>query len=344
MSLASPSAPPRTAPRRAAERTGDAPWRPAVDRAHSAFVTAALGGAVLVALARPGDGAALAGAGGALLLVGGALIGVPHGSSDFVVAHRLMRPGLGPAWLPCFLAGYLALVAVAMAAWAVVPPTALMAFLAMSALHFGADAAPRSGEAPGLPFAVRATTPVLPIFLVHPAGVAGIIGALADVPAPAVLHALLALRWPLILPWCAALAAVALPPLLAGPPAGRRGAAELLAVAAAAVVLPPLLAFGLYFCLVHAPRHMAELAEGVHPRRPRAAALLVAAVVLPSALACLAVLAVTWDGLAGLRGTEEVVTWGLRAVAALTLPHMVLEWVASRGMGGGSEPIPSPRG
>ena len=110
-------------------------------------------------------------------------------------------------------------------------------------------------------------------------------------------------------------------------------------MATAAVMLPPLLAFGLYFCLVHAPRHMAELAHAVHPRRPRAAALLVAGVVLPSALACLAALALTWDGLAGALGTDAVVTWGLRAVAALTLPPMALEWMASRAPGRGPEPI-----
>lgn len=65
---------------------------------------------------------------------------------------------------------------------------------------------------------------------------------------------------------------------------------------------------------------------------------------LPSALACLVALAATWDGLAGVLGTDAVVTWGLRAVAALTLPHMALERMASRGLGRSPEPIPPPRG
>ncbi len=338
MSLAPP---PALSPlRHAAGRADRADWRPAVDRAHAAVALTAIGGAVLVALVLPEAGAALAGVGGALLLIGGALIGVPHGSSDFIVAHRLLRPRFGSLWLPGFLAGYLALLAIAMAAWALAPLVALVIFLGTSALHFGADAPPGSAGRSRIAFAVRATTPVLPIFLLHPDGVAGIIGALAGVPEHIVLHALLALRWPLLLPWGVALAVAALPPLLAGSRIARRGAAELLAVATAAVVLPPLLAFGLYFCLVHAPRHMAELAHAVHPRRPRAAALLVAGVVLPSALACLGALALTWDALAGALGTEAVVTWGLRAVAALTLPHMALEWMASRAPGCGPEPIP----
>ena len=315
-------------------RASTRPWRPAVDRAHAAAATAALAGTALVALASPAAAAALATASGPLLLLGGALVGVPHGSSDFVVAHRLMRPALGPWWLPAFLAGYLALVALAMGCWAALPLATLLGFLALSGLHFGwgdmRAAAPPAR--PALAFAVRATTPVLPIFLIHPAGVAPFLAALGGVPEAGALRLLEALRWPLGLPWAAALALVALPPLLA--PAGRRAGAresgELVAVALAAAALPPLLGFGLYFCLVHAPRHMAELAGDHHPTRPAAAARLAAAVVLPSALACLALLSVTWDGLAGFAGTEALVTWSLRVIAALTVPHMALEALAAR--------------
>lgn len=309
------------------------PWRPAADRIHGRLAVAALCAASALCLVSPSAFGALQGWGGGLLLVGGALIGVPHGSSDFVVAHRLMRPALGPLlWLPCFLAGYLALVGVAMAGWALAPLATLLAFLAVSGLHFGAG--PVAGAPhPRLLAAVRATTPVLPIFLFHPAGVAGLIAALAGTAEPATLHLLEALRTPLLPLWGAALAAVTLPPLAAGGRAGGRralDAAELLAVALAAAALPPLVAFTLYFCLVHAVRHMLEIASESYPGRPRAAAGLAAAIVLPSALVCLAVLWFAWDGLAGALGTVDVVVWSLRAVAALTAPHMALEWLAAR--------------
>lgn len=305
-------------------------WRPAADRIHGIAATAALSGTALLCLASPLASGALQAQGGVLLLVGGALIGVPHGSSDFVVAHRLMRPALGRRWLPCFLAGYLTLVAATMTAWFTMPLATLVAFLVVSGLHFGRgdmrNVAPSAR--PGLSFAVRATTPVLPIFLIHPTGVAGFIAALGGVSEPATLQLLHALRWPLLVPWSAALAAVALPPLLAG---GRRAVdpTELLSVAFAAGVLPPLLAFGLYFCLVHAVRHMLQIAEDHHPGRPRAAAALAAGIVVPSALACLVALYVAWDGLAGFLDTDAVVTWSLRIVAALTVPHMALEWMTA---------------
>ena len=270
--------------------------------------------------------------GGALLLIGGAVIGVPHGTSDFVVGHRILRPVLGRRWLPCFLVVYLALVGVTMAAWSARPLVTLIAFLAISGLHFGSDDMRRAGRSArsGLAFAVRATTPILPIFLLHPAGVSGFIAALADVPEGSVLQVLDLVRWPLLLPWSAALVAVTLPYLLSpsrdAEEAGR--AIELLSVALAAVALPPLLAFGLYFCLVHAVRHMLDLADDVFPHRKGSAALLVAAVVLPSAGVCFALLYATWDSLAGMFDTNAVITESLRFVAALTVPHMALDVLA----------------
>lgn len=313
-------------------------WRPAVDHVHSISATLALSATAVLALVSPLAGAALQSWSGAALLVGGALIGVPHGSSDFVVAHRLMRPALGRCWLPCFLVAYLALVAMAMAAWALVPLATLLGFLAISALHFGRSdigtAAPTAHRALG--FVVRATTPVLPIFLVHAGDIAGVVAVLGGVPQASALHLLASLRAPLLLPWSLALAAVTLTPLLtASRITAIRDACELLGIALAAVVLPPLLAFGLYFCLVHAVRHMLDLAEDRHPKERKAAALLVAGIVLPSALACVAALCLTWDGLAGLHGTDALVTWSLRGVAALTVPHMILEWAASRRVDAG---------
>lgn len=315
------SGPPLAVPARA-------PWRPGADRLHVTAAVAALSGTALLCLAAPSVAAAMQGWGGALLLVGGAVIGVPHGSSDFWVAHRLMRPVCGRRWLPVFLAAYLALFATALAAWSAVPLAALIGFLVISGLHFGRGDTRATGGS-RLLFAVRATTPVLPIFLIHPAGVAGFLAALAGVSEPATLHLLDALRLPLLPLWAAALIAAALPPLVAG---GRPAsdAAELLSIALAAVVLPPLAAFALYFCLVHAVRHMLEIAEDRHPGRPGAAAAMAAAIVIPSALACLAGLAFAWNGLAGLFDTETVVTWSLRIVAALTVPHMALEGMARR--------------
>lgn len=311
------------------------PWRPAADRAHGIAAIGVLSGTALLCLASPPVGEALRTSSGIVLLVAGALIGVPHGSSDFVVAYRLMRPAWGRSWLPVFLAVYLAFVALTLAAWSALPLATLVGFLTVSGLHFGSGdlRATAPSGIPGLDFALRATTPILPIFLIHPGGVAGFIAALGGLSEPATLHLLAALRWPLLLPWGAALAAVTLPGLLSG---GRRSseAAELLSIALAAAVLPPLLGFALYFCLVHAVRHMLEIAAEHHPTRPRAAAALAAGIVGPSALACLAALCLAWNRLDGPLDTQAMITWSLRGIAALTVPHMALElWAARRPSG-----------
>ena len=313
-------------------------WRDRAEGLHALASTIVLGGAALVALAWPGVAGSLAGWAGAALLVGGALIGVPHGSSDFVVAHRALKPTFGRGWLPTFLAGYIVIVALVLLAWTTVPLATLLAFIALSSLHFGRgdlDADERGG---GFALTVRATTPLLPVLLVHPAGLTGLIAMLGGLRESTVAWTLDALRWPLLLPWAAAVCCYAIPRVLmaargAGGTREWRGALEVGAIALAAVSLSPLLAFALYFCLVHAIHHMIGIAGDHRPHDARRAGLLVAAIVGPSALVCLVALALAWDGIAGPLGTANVLVWSFRLIAALTVPHMALEAWAERSAG-----------
>ncbi len=317
------------------EPTSEQPrrWRDQVDRSHALTSTAVLGGAVLVAVVCPGVATGATAWGGPALLIGSALIGVPHGSSDFVVAHRAFEPTFGRGWLPMFLVGYLAIVALVLLGWAAAPLATLLVFIALSCLHFGHGDLGAEDRGHGLALAVRATTPLLPVLLLHPGGVTGLIASLSGVGEPSITWAIDALRWPLVLPWAGLLFCALVPRIIWSKPsaAGKRrreDALEILAVAGAAVVLPPLLTFALYFCLVHAVRHLIGIADSHQPYDARHAALLVAAIVVPSAAVCLAGLALTWGGLAGTLGTEDVLVWSLRIVATLTVPHMALEaWV-----------------
>ena len=320
-----------------AETIGFGPrrWRASADGAHRLASTAVLGGAALVALAWPSADTAVAPWGGAALLVGGALIGVPHGSSDFVVAHRALKPEFGRGWLPTFLVGYLAIVALVLLAWMAAPLTTLLAFIFLSGLHFGFGDLDADERGQGLALAVRATTPLLPVLLVHPASVTGLIAMLGGVRGSTVAWALDGLRWPLLLPWAVAVACYVIPRVLSaarGPWRARRwrGALEVGAIALAAVTLPALFAFAMYFCLVHAVRHMIGIAHDHRPHDMRRAGLLVAAIVVPSAVVCLVALALAWDGIGGPLSTADVLAWSLRLIAALTVPHMALEAWAER--------------
>ncbi len=307
-------------------------WRGRVDGTHTVMATAVLGSTALFALAWPDAEQAMAAWGAMALLIGGALIGVPHGSSDFVVARRALKPTLGRAWLPAFGIVYLAIAALVLLGWTMLPLVTLVAFILLSSQHFGCDGSPGEERPHRLAFAVRATTPLVPTLLVHPANIAGLIALLGGVRQSTVVWSIDAIRWPLLLPWAVAVVCYVVSPMLtsaqAPGAAQRRDTLEVGAIALAAVTLPALLAFALYFCLVHAVRHMIGLADDVHPHDARRAIRLVTAIVAPSALVCLCVLASTWSGIAGPLGTTDVLAWSIRLVAALTVPHMALDvWV-----------------
>lgn len=67
-----------------------------------------------------------------------AVLGLPHGALDPVVARRV---GLwqGPRGLAAFTLGYLAVSAAVIGLWLVAPVASLVAFLLISAAHFGGD-------------------------------------------------------------------------------------------------------------------------------------------------------------------------------------------------------------
>ena len=180
------------------------------------------------------------------------------------------------------------------------------------------------------------TTPLLPVLLVHPTGVASLIGVLAGAREPAVTAVLEELHW-LVVPWALAVTCYVLGPVFArlrgrARVAGEAEAIEVGAIALAAVVLPPLLGFALYFCLVHAVRHMIHIVDDHEPWNARRAAFLATAIVVPSACVCFGVLALAWNGIAGTLGTADVLAWSLRLIAALTVPHMALEAWAERSI------------
>jgi hypothetical protein len=86
-------------------------------------------------------------------------------------------------------------------------------------------------------------------------------------------------------------------------------------------MLPPLLGFGLYFGLVHAPRHLLRLGAWHDHSNRRRAFIWLAYVAVPASLVCA-------FGLTLIACTLHDVSVGLlvptfRIIAALTLPHMI---------------------
>lgn len=266
----------------------------------------------------------------AVLLGGMVLVGVPHGAFDHLVARPVLSPRLGPVWWVPFGAGYFGLVALVGLAWWVAPAWTLAGFLAGSIIHFGLGdvedgLAPRAVPRWAAVVLYGATPVLLPIAL-HPDLAAPVLAGLADVSVPAMVAALHPVAW-LLPAWAVAFGWV----LWAAHREGL-GVGERLLTAAAFIVLPPLLAFGLYFTAGHAMRHVLRLGAWYAPTDGRRAARWLLRTIVPwAAGTALVGVALAWRGE---DLTAAVLVPAFRAIAALTLPHMIVTaWLGEAGNG-----------
>lgn len=260
-----------------------------------------------------------------------AVLGMPHGALDPLIARRL---GLWrtPLTFAAFNLAYVGVAAAVVALWLVAPVPSLIAFLLISAAHFGSD---WNRERPlALRLLTGAALLSLPSLRDQDA-VADLYITLAGDGAGAVAAAQAALG-PVLLVGLAVAAVIA----------ARRApheAFELLGAAALALLAPPLMFFIVYFCALHSARHLREgfREENGHGRR------LTLLVVAAYTLAPLALAAAFLVGTAGTAALDEqllrVVFIGL---AALTVPHMALVTLGDRALrrgalteAGSAEPV-----
>ena len=268
-----------------------------------------------------------------VLLTGIVLVGFPHGAFDHLVARPILAPRLGRFWWMPFGLAYIGLAGLVCLAWAVAPLPTLALFLAGSVVHFGLgdlEDAPTPHAVPRwAAVLIHGALPILLPIAFHPAEAAPVLAAIGGASGPAMLATLSIAIW-LVPLWVGALAwmwCVTRPP---------RASAMLTAITAIGfVTLPPLLAFGLYFGMVHSPRHLLRLAAWYDPCHSHRAARWAAHVVVPAGLVCAL-------GIGGLVWAEPDASIGIlvpifRLIAALTLPHMIVTtWLdhdAPHGLG-----------
>lgn len=243
-----------------------------------------------------------------------ALLGVPHGALDAVFARSLFGVSDFKGWL-LFSLLYIGVAASVVGVWFVVPTVFLAAFLVSSALHFGGDLA--HGVRMPARILYGGAVIVLPA-LWHGTELQRLLAWVAGPDSAAFIAPVLS---QLALPWLAAtVVGCALQAR-----ASRLAASEWAALATLAVAAPPLVAFTIYFCAMHSPRHVLKTLANLSDGEPRRA---VALALWPS-LAVWVAMAVTlwlvngklpqpWPDQAAV---IQVIFVGL---AALTLPHMLL--------------------
>ncbi|MEL7060665.1 MAG: Brp/Blh family beta-carotene 15,15'-dioxygenase [Acidobacteriota bacterium] len=268
-----------------------------------------------------------------LLSVGVACLGVPHGALDHLLGRRLLRPRLGPLWIPTFLILYLGLSAIVIAVWVVHPTIALAAFLGLSVVHFGLGDARRelsTGALYPLEVLTRGSLPVLLPMFFHSAEVAGLFGWLVGseaAPSGAEISAAARLGVALLAPAAVWTVGHHLVGLIQ---ARRKGhgdiLVELFAIVAVGVFAPPLVSFLVYFCLWHSLRHTLDTASSLDPSGLRRALLRFAAMATPLTVITLLLASGAWAFLraSGSAVAPAVVQVLFIGLAALTVPHMML--------------------
>lgn len=245
-----------------------------------------------------------------VLAVLAAVLGLPHGALDPLIARRagLWRTAPGFA---LFNLGYFAVVVAVAGVWIVAPGPSLVAFLVVSGAHFGSD------WNVDRPFWLRMIVGVgllsLPAFA-HQEEVGGLYETLA----PGAGHAIASVQAG-IAPALIAFMLVAA--VLAFRSRRLHEAVELVLVGLLALAAPALIFFAIYFCALHSARH---LREGFRAERGggRFAVFITVVYTVVPILAVGALLA--FGSPTGFSADARLLQLVFVGLAGLTVPHMVL--------------------
>lgn len=244
-------------------------------------------------------------------------LGVPHGALDTVFAKKMYRLDTPLCWL-VFTIAYVLLAAVVVVMWWFAPLFFLASFLLISAFHFSAD--PVTDLPIGARLLYGGAIIILPPML-HAPQVANLFAQLVGVE---VAGELVSFLQAVGLPWLIGdvlLIAVVLR-------TDRLAACEILCVVLLAIFASPLIAFTLFFCGMHSPRHFLRTAFLVSDTPGN---LLMRAALIPT-VACLLGAVSAMLMLTHLAIEDRLVRIIFVGLAALTVPHMLLvERVRYRG-------------
>lgn len=242
------------------------------------------------------------------------LLGLPHGALDPMVAQHCFGNRNGFT-LPIFYTLYAAAALLYTLAWWKWPAFGLASFLVIAAYHFGSDWENRGSVLARC--AYGATIVTLPA-LAHPAKVAAVYQALGVVR-------------PHLLLQVSSVVAVLATGIAIGSGGWRwricrSDLVEVVCIVAGAILLQPLFFFVCYFALLHSPRHLLQTARSLGIAHLAA----IARVIAPVVLLTLLLAAILFVVLHGERIDDRVLYVVFVGLAALTVPHMILEKLAGQ--------------
>ncbi len=240
-----------------------------------------------------------------------AVVGIPHGTLDIEIAS--LRFGRSSTFEKLqILSGYIGCAAIMALCWILAPALALVLFLIISIIHFGHDW--RGSCDPFLAMMVGWSIIALPA-LSHPQDVSAIFALLTGTQAGETIGALLA---------CTSIAA-AIGSLVFVYCTYRNSefqtSVQVVSCLTAAILLPPLVAFAVFFCGLHSPRHMAEAMQECRSlSKLKKAFVIVALFSLSIALGVL-----LFGSGPNIHASAAVVRTSFMLISILTVPHFILE-------------------
>ncbi len=252
------------------------------------------------------------------------LIGIPHGAADHRLFQQLYTRTYGWRSLLLFYLGYLGLMGIVFLGWYLLPQFTLIAFLVLSAYHFGQG---------NFAYLVGRKLPLHVLYLLWGAWVIATPILLHFEEAQAVLSALLSsdVQWtidvtPRTLVYSSTAVIIGYLLLLLRKLGWKNFRRELTSIAVLLSVFhlaPLFLGFAIYFALWHALPSAMDQIRFLFQDENRQTARRYVIVILPfSALAILSICAVFWlqPGV----DWNAYWSWLFACIAALTLPHMLL--------------------
>jgi beta-carotene 15,15'-dioxygenase len=243
------------------------------------------------------------------------LAGIPHGTLDVeIAANRFGLSGLSEKL--AIIVAYAGCALAMIFLWQNAPELALTGFLIISIIHFSADW--RGGAEPFLAMMVGWALIALPS-LSHPQAVAAIFEMLTGNQNGQTIAALLA---------CSAVPAT-LGSLVFSYWTFKNGdnksAADVISCLVAALFLPPLIAFAVFFCGLHSPRHMLD---AMHETGAMSFTTKLAIIIAVTGLS-VGLGALLFAGFETMQLDAAVIRTGFVLLSTLTVPHFILEHLMS---------------
>jgi beta-carotene 15,15'-dioxygenase len=241
------------------------------------------------------------------------IAGIPHGTLDVEIASK----HFGHSTLSgktAIIAAYLGVSVLMLLLWILLPEAAWVSFLVISIIHFGKDW--RDGVDPFLAMMVGWALVSLPA-LSHPSGVGAIFEMLTGNSNGMIIAQLLA---------CASVPAV-LGSLVfaywAYTQKDFKSAIEVVSCMIASIFLMPLVAFAIFFCGLHSPRHMAEAMRDTSSISPIKRAVVIAAVFALS----IGMGVLFFLGQGNVAVDTGLIRTAFVLISTLTVPHFLLEHI-----------------